>query len=225
MLTNEAITLFPFFKDLSENGLDLINNLATESLIETKTELIFKGDHVSGAYLVTAGNLRVYTIDQKGSETTLYAVAPGESCLLALNCVFSELRYPAWVSVDIAPTRLITIPSVAFRKLYSQEHTIRDFTFKVLSGRIFDLMSTLEESMTLTVDQRLASFLLRKANHQGEVSMNHQEIASHLGTAREVISRLLKQFEKQGLLKLARGSLQIISVQTLSNFNAGTKNL
>ena len=217
MLTNEIITLFPILEGLSKNGLNLINDLATENRIDTKTELIFKGDPVSGAYLVTAGSLRVYTIDLKGNETTLYTVLPGVSCLLALNCVFSELRYPAWVSVDLVPTKLITIPSVIFKQLYSEEPAIRNFTFSVLSARIFDLMSTLEESMSLSMNQRLASFLIRTANHEGVVKMSHQDIASHLGTAREVISRLLKQFEKRGLLKLFRGSIRIISMQSLRN--------
>ncbi|MEE9344169.1 MAG: Crp/Fnr family transcriptional regulator [Methylococcales bacterium] len=217
MLTNEIITLFPILEGLSKNGLNLINDLATENRIDTKTELIFKGDPVSGAYLVTAGSLRVYTIDLKGNETTLYTVLPGESCLLALNCVFSELRYPAWGSVDLVPTKLITIPSVIFKQLYSEEPAIRNFTFSVLSARIFDLMSTLEESMSLSMNQRLASFLIRTANHEGVVKMSHQDIASHLGTAREVISRLLKQFEKRGLLKLFRGSIRIISMQSLRN--------
>jgi len=148
-------------------------------------------------------------------------VQPGESCLLALNCVFSDLLYPAWVSVDLPSTKVLVIPSDIFKELYAEETVIRDFTFNVLSARIFDLMSTLEQVTSQELDERLASFLVRKADNNNEVKLSHQEIASHLGTAREVISRLLQQFEKKGLLKTSWKCITISSVHKLATYSHG----
>ena len=220
-LSHEAVSEFPFFIDLSEASLRLLERHLKNSFFLEKTNLIFKGDKVSGVYLVETGCLRVYNINSKGKETTLYTVLPGESCLLALNCVFSDLLYPAWVSVDLPSTKVLVIPSAIFKQLYAEEPVIRDFTFNVLSARIFDLMSTLEQVTSQELDERLASFLVRKANNNNEVKMSHQEIVSHLGTAREVVSRLLQQFEKKGLLKTAWKCITISSVHKLASYSHG----
>ncbi|NOX75054.1 MAG: winged helix-turn-helix domain-containing protein [Gammaproteobacteria bacterium] len=84
-------------------------------------------------------------------------------------------------------------------------------------ARVFDLMSTLEETSFCELDYRLASFLVRRSDHSGVVRISHQDIASHLGTVREVVSRLLKQFEKNGLIKTARGHITLIDIQKLAN--------
>ncbi len=218
-LSHETVSQFPFFTDLSENSLKLVEHHLKSSFFLEKTNLIFKGDKVSGVYLVETGCLRIYNINSKGKETTLYTVLPGESCLLAMNCVFSDLLYPAWVSVDSPSTKVLVIPSAIFKELYAEETVIRDFTFNVLSARIFDLMSTLEQVTSQELDERLASFLVRKANSNNEIKMSHQEIAFHLGTAREVISRLLQQFEKKGLLKTAWKCIKIDSVHELASYS------
>ncbi|MEE9354366.1 MAG: Crp/Fnr family transcriptional regulator [Methylococcaceae bacterium] len=220
-LSYEAVSKFSFFSELSEISLKLLERHVTSSLFQEKTNLIFKGDQVSGVYLVETGCLRIYNVDSKGKEITLYTVLPGESCLLALNCVFSDFLYPAWVSVDSPSTKVLVIPSDIFKQLYAEEAAIRDFTFNVLSARIFDLMSTLEQVTSQELDERLASFLVRKANSSNEVKFSHQEIAFHLGTAREVISRLLQQFEKKGLLKTSWKCITISSVQKLALFSHG----
>lgn len=216
-LSQETISRFPFLKELSDEALNLIQRDANRSVFAEKANLIFKGDRVSGAYLVEAGALRIYNIDARGKETTLYTVLPGESCLLALNCVFSGLLYPAWVSVDSLPASVLVIPSAAFKRLHGTEEAVRNFTFNVLSARIFDLMSRLEEITSCDLTQRLASYLVRRADNHGEIRISHQEIAAHLGTAREVVSRLLGEFKQNGLINTSRGCITIISVKGLAS--------
>jgi CRP/FNR family transcriptional regulator len=218
IVTQEVIAKFPFFRDLPDQSLQQLESHMQSSTVDKNTEIIFKGDTVSGVYLVQSGSLRIYTISSRGKETTLYTVQPGESCLLALNCVFSEFRYPAWVSTGLPSTRILTIPSELFRSLHAKEPSVRNFTFDVLSTRLFDLMSTLDEVTSQELDERLASFLIRRANRHLEVKMSHQEIAFHLGTAREVISRLLRQFEQEGLLKIARKCITLDSVTSLASY-------
>ena len=217
MLSKELNSRFPFFERLSQDSLRSIECDSLHKVFPEKANLIFKGDRVGGAYLVEAGGLRIYNIDFRGKETTLYSVLPGESCLLALNCVFSDVLYPAWVSVESTPTSLLIIPPATYKRLHATEDAIRDFTFNVLSARLFDLMSTLEEVTSLDLDQRLASFLVRKANTNGEVFIHHHEIATHLGTAREVVSRLLARFRNHGLIETSRGCIRINSVKELAS--------
>jgi len=216
MLTDSIFAIYPFLANISPKSQQAIEQGSKSYFFKDRSNIIFKGDKVGGAYLVESGCLRVYSIDAKGKEITLYTVHPGESCLLALNCVFSDLLYPAWVSADSPLTKVLMIPSAVYKQLYTEEEAIRDFTFNTLSARIFDLMSTLEETSCCGLDYRLASFLVRKSDNCGVVHISHQDIASHLGTAREVVSRLLRQFEKDGMLKTARGHIMLIDIQKLA---------
>ena len=218
MLTSETLEKFPFLTQLSPESRREIERSGKNTLFREKGYFIHKGERVSGVCLVESGCLRVYNIDGAGKETTLYSVMPGESCLLAVNCVFSDIAYPAWVNVDMRETKVLMIPAELYKQLYSKEDAVRDFTFNVLSARIFDLMTTLEETCSYEVDYRLASFLVRRADSQGEIRLTHQEIASHLGTAREVVSRLLKEFKNKGLLITSRGTISILSIQGLSSY-------
>ncbi len=218
MLTSETLEKFPFLTQLSPESRREIERSGKNTLFREKGYFIHKGERVSGVILVESGCLRAYNIDGQGKETTLYSVMPGESCLLAVNCVFSDIFYPAWVNVDMPDTKVLMIPAELYRQLYSKEDAVRDFTFNVLSARIFDLMTTLEETCSYEVNYRLASFLVRRANSQGEIRLTHQEIASHLGTAREVVSRLLKVFKNKGLLVTSRGTISILSMQGLTSY-------
>lgn len=209
------LSTFGFLQDLSPDlRSSLAGDLQTRA-VEGRVLLIQQGDLVSGAYLVVEGSLRVYAMNSQGRETTLYTIEPGESCILALNCVFSNIRYPAWVESGREGARFAVIPSAVYRRLHETERSVQRFTFEVLSARIFDLMSTLAGVVTLPMDRRLADFLLRKADPDLGVRMRHEEIASHLGTAREVVSRTLRTLETAGLVEVARGRTRIRSLEGL----------
>ena len=178
--------------------------------------LIQKGDSVGGVYLVEQGQLRVYTISPHGKESTLYWINPGESCILALNCAFSDVLYPAFVESDQKESRIMVIPASTYKQLYATERAIQNFTVEVLSERIFDLMGALEEISTLTIMQRLANLLLKKANSARFVVMSHEQMAHHLGSAREVISRQMKLLENKGVVQIARGHTEILDIKRLN---------
>jgi len=204
------IDRFPFLSTLSDQSKARIVHSGELLRIRSTRTLIHKGDTVGGAYLVTCGELRIYSMDSDGKESTLYTVQPGESCLLALNCLFSELLYPAWVAAQGDNTQVVVIPAVEFKALYAQEDSVRHYVFDVLSQRVFDLMSALEARSTLRLDQRLASYLLRKANAERELAITHQQLATELGTVREVVSRTLKQLESRGLIETGWKKVRIL---------------
>ncbi len=200
---------------LSPHGMQLLQE--GTQLIELKKagEIIHKGQQVSGAYLVTRGQLRVFTYTPQGNEATLYFIRPGETCVLALNCLFNDLRYPAWVESD-ADTEVALIPGPLYRRLFEAEATIQNMTVHALSTLVFRLMHELEQVHSFNLDQRLAAFLLSHANDAGEVHQTQQELAGHLGTSREVIARVMQGFTTQGMVETKRGVVKILDSEGLA---------
>ncbi|MCU7932305.1 MAG: Crp/Fnr family transcriptional regulator [Candidatus Thiodiazotropha sp. (ex Codakia rugifera)] len=179
------------------------------------TSVIHKGQCVSGAYLVTKGRLRVFTYTPQGSEATLYFIQPGETCVLALNCLFNDLLYPAWVETD-ADTSIDIIPGPLYRQLFEHEAPVQDLTVKALSVLVFRLMNELEQVHTCNLDQRLANFILSNASEEGVLKMTQQALAGHLGTTREVIARLMQGFVAEGVVSTRRGAITLTDAAKLA---------
>ncbi len=197
------------FLQLSSDSRHLLKHNTQLVSLSRADGVIEKGQAVSGAYLVLQGQLRVYTYTPQGTEATLYFLRPGELCVLALNCLFNDLLYPAWVEAD-DDTRVAVIPGPVYRELFTRESSVQNMTVKALSTLVFRLMDELEQIHSCNLDQRLASFLLNNASNEGIVGMTQQALANHLGTTREVIARLMQNFGNQGLVSTQRGKISIL---------------
>lgn len=208
------------FLQLSPAGRQLLDGAVQQAGFDTPTAVIHKGQAVSGAYLVLRGQLRVYTYTPQGSEATLYFIRPGETCVLALNCLFNDLRYPAWVEAA-ADTDVAVIPGPLYRRLFERESAVQDLTVRALSTVVFRLMDELEQIHSCNLDQRLASFLLNNAGTDGLVAMTQQALAGHLGTTREVIARLMQGFSARGLVATRRGTVAVLDGKGLAAVVAG----
>ena len=203
-----SITDVKLFQNLAETsqwvlarGLRYIHYTKTASVLQ-------KGQRVSGAYVVVSGQLRVFTLSPDGNEATLYQINPGETCVLALNCIFNDLLYPAWVEAGAA-TKVAVIPGAEFRILFESEPAIRNMTVQAFSTIVFRLMAELEEIHSYKLEKRLTKFLLLHASTVGKVQMTQQEIASHLGTTREVIARVLGQLASEGHVQTSRNQIAL----------------
>ncbi|MCU7866399.1 MAG: Crp/Fnr family transcriptional regulator, partial [Candidatus Thiodiazotropha sp. (ex Lucinoma borealis)] len=150
-----------------------------------------------------------------GSEATLYFIQPGETCVLALNCLFNDLLYPAWVETD-ADTSVDIIPGPLYRQLFEREASVQDLTVKALSALVFRLMNELEQVHACNLDQRLANFILSNATEEGVLKMTQQALAGHLGTTREVIARLMQGFVAEGVVSTRRGAITLTDAAKLS---------
>lgn len=215
----EKLNNFDFIKEVSENSLKKIEDNTHFYQFSGEEPLVFKGDQVAGVYLVQQGRLKVYNINNRSRETTLYWIEPGESCIFAMNSIFCNLLYPAWVNNDADQTDLAIISGNTYKELFFKEPAIQKFTFDTLSATIYDLFDILNNVMTLSMDKRIANFLLKKADNSLKVNLSHEAIASHLGTAREVVSRIMKDFEKKGLVSTGRGYTIILSTVSLCNLS------
>lgn len=218
----DVLERYPPFDQLSEAGRALLARGSLSRHCASAAPLLFKGQAVSGAYFVLRGRLRVYTSAPNGTEATLYFIDPGETCVFALNSLFNDLRYPAWVQA-VDDTLLALIPGGVFRQLFATEGTIRDLTVRTLSTLVFRLMAALEEVHACTLEQRLANLLLAHAAGDGELRMTQQQMAGHLGTSREVVARLLGEFVADGLVETRRGRTLLHDAPTLAAISAGKR--
>jgi CRP/FNR family transcriptional regulator len=216
---------FPFISKLSTASQRRLDESARILQERKGRELLARGDFVGGAYLVMTGELDVYITDAAGNEVSMYRVRSGESCLFAINALFANVPYPAWVRVGSQAVSILVIPAIVLKELHDREPAVREWVFGVQSQRIFDLVSTLEEVQTLPIEARLRSFLLRSASADLQVHQTHEAIARALGTAREVVTRHLRVFAKDGLVELGRGTVTICDVKRLRIASANARSV
>ncbi len=203
----ELETLVPF-RDLSAAGKRLLHQARVSDVPAPSGPILHKGQRISGAYFVARGRLRVYSLSPSGVEATLYFIDPGETCVFALNSLFNDLLYPAWVQAE-SPTTVALIPGPVFRELFAREPAIQDITVRALSTLVFRLMAELEQIHSYKLEQRLANLILVHASAEGVLRMTQQQIAHHLGTTREVVARLIGELAAAGLVETGRGAMRV----------------
>lgn len=203
------------FSDLPEASRTLLARGLRYVQCGKGAPILSKGERVSGAYVVLSGQLRVFTLSPDGNEATLYTINPHETCVLALNCIFNDLLYPAWVEAGSA-TRVAVIPGKVFKSLFEAEPAVRNMTVQAFSTIVFRLMAELEGIHSYKLERRLSNFLLLRASTDGIVRMTQQEIASHLGTSREVVARALGQLASAKRIRTARNRIVINDPVTLA---------
>ena len=165
-----------------------------------------EGIAVEAVPLVLEGRVRVFKLSATGNEITLYEIHPGETCVLAASAAISGHSYSA-IAVADTPLTAWLIPSQTFRELFARFAPFRTFFFNLLESRLAVMMSLVEEIAFRRVDTRLASHLAERADDVGEIRETHEQIAIHLGTAREVVSRLLADFARRGLIRTGRARI------------------
>jgi CRP/FNR family transcriptional regulator, anaerobic regulatory protein len=185
--------------------------------LEAGATLLREGQACASVPFVTEGSIRVFKTAESGREITLYRVEKGQSCILSVGCGSSIKSFPASAIVEEA-TSAAFMPTETVRRLFAESETFRDFVLDQYSRRMADVMELVEEVAFRRVDQRLAQWLVERSSTEhssteqgsGIVSATHQELASHVGTSREVVSRILKDWEERGALELSRGSIKLL---------------
>ena len=203
-----------------EAGITTLLDTASEVSVPPRSAVFHRGDRCSNYLLIIEGSLKVITRAENGREIVLYRLGPGDSCVLTTSCLFGNSCYPA---EGITETRLmaLAIPADRFQRAVQESSAFRSFVFASFSGHLGSLITLVEEVAFGRVDMRLARHLLDHADGGDALHATHQELATELGTAREVVSRQLKDFEQRNLVRLRRGSITLLDCDRLGMLAAG----
>jgi CRP/FNR family transcriptional regulator len=183
-----------------------------------------EGDMCAHFAIVVSGKMRVFKLGESGQEITLYHVGAGEACPLNVSCILSDRPVPAMARVE-EDVQAIVVPSGTFRYWIAEHEPLRRFVFQMFASRLTEVMSLVEEVAFRRMDQRLARRLADLFDTEGTggiVETTHADLAADLGTAREVVSRLLKEFERLGAISLSRGRILLRNQSVLQELAAGS---
>jgi CRP/FNR family transcriptional regulator len=187
---------------------------ATLASLPQGTVLFRVGDLCPQFPIVLSGCIKVERTALSGREISLYRVRSGETCILTTSCLLASEVYSAQGVVE-EDTQALALSAALFGSLLAESPSFRTLVFHTFASRIADLMQRIEEITDVAVDARLASRLLDASNPQGTVSATHHALASEIGSAREVISRVLKKLERFGLIRISRGSIDVLQPEEL----------
>jgi CRP/FNR family transcriptional regulator, anaerobic regulatory protein len=203
---NDWVDDFPTLNTLDPS---IRSRLLASALAVTMPEgaMVFQeGAECSNYLLVLQGSVRVQKLSESGREIVLYRVEHGQSCVLTTSCLLSSDTYSA-EAVTETPVEAVAIPNAIFQELLATSREFRAFVFATYAERLTGLLMLIDAIAFGRMDARLAAVLIELADKDGAITKTHQELARELGTAREVVSRLLKEFEHRGWLSLGRGRI------------------
>ena len=205
---------FPEFIKAGEAGINSLMASAKRVELSAGQQVFYPGAVCEQYLLVLEGSVKAQIISEGGREMLLYKVGAGDSCVLTTSCLLSGDNYPA---EGIAETDVLafSISSHAFYRCIERSAFFREFVFKKFSARLSGIIALLEDVTFSAIDTRLSKALL--AEKSDVITLTHQELATKLGSAREVISRHLKRFEAYGWVSLNRGTVTILNANALLN--------
>lgn len=208
---------FPFISDLDAGLRQEFTNACTLQTIKQGSHLADSGTACRFMTFVLAGCIKIFKLSPEGREITLFRVAPGDCCIMSAACILSGKPFSAMAVAEEAVTAAM-IPGMAFADFFSRSTELRRYIMGMFADR-FDTMALLVEEVAFNrMDKRLAKFLVQKG-HLGQLKTTHEAIAFELGTAREVVSRLLNDFQKKEYVRLSRGAVSIEDPKALSSLS------
>ena len=206
---------FPIWDKLSETEKEVLENSAGLVHYE-KGQHILTGLECLGMILVNEGQVRAYITSDDGRQITLYRLFEHDLCLLTASCMMSNIQFTIYMTAE-KDTDIWVIPPDIYEHMMDNSLTISNYSHQIMAARLSDVMWTMEQVMWKSFDKRLATFLIEESNITGEDTLyiTHEKIADHLGSAREVVTRMLRHFQSDGLVKLSRGAIQLLNRKEL----------
>lgn len=182
-----------------------------------KGEIIYSPDQkCRGIIKVLKGCCRIYILSEEGKETTLYNIYEGDVCTLSASCMMEEVMFDTFM-VAQEDTQLILTNVLTLRTLMKENIYLENYIYKKTVSKFSELMWSMQELLFTGLDKRLVLFLIKEERNK-KINITHEQIALQLGSAREVISRMLKKFENEEIIKLSRGKIEIIDIEKLKKY-------
>lgn len=203
--------IFPIWEQLNASQQErILGGLMTQTV--KKGTVIHNGSlDCTGLLLVKSGQLRAYILSDEGREITIYRLFDRDMCLLSASCMIRSLQFEVVIEAE-KETDLWIIPSEVYKKIMEESAPVANYTNELMASRFSDVMWLMEQVMWKSLDKRLAAFLLEESSIEAcdELKITHEIIANHLGSPREVITRMLRYFQSEGYIKMSRGTVTIV---------------
>ena len=208
---------FPIWDQLAPAHQELILGSAVRREVK-KGAVLHNGDaDCTGLLLVRSGQLRACILSEEGREITVYRLFDRDLCLFSASCMLRSAQFELTIQAE-KDTRLWVIPAEVYRQVMDQSAPAANYTNEVMAARFSEVMWLIEQIMWRSLDKRVAAFLLEESAIEEAklLKITHETIANHLGTHREVVTRMLRYFQGEGMVKLARGAVEILDEAKLA---------
>lgn len=210
--------ILPIWPQLSKSQKDVLIENAQMKHFEAHRTIHGKDDDCLGVLVVTKGKLRVYMLSEEGREITLYYLEDNDVCVLSASCILTTISFDVFIDAEVE-TNGILIDMKAFSKVMDENIYLENFVYKETTERFSDVMWAMQQVLFTSLDKRLAIYLVDQMNQSKSqcIEVTHETLAKYIGSAREVVSRMLKYFEKEGIVELYRGGILIKDKEKLKN--------
>ena len=213
----EFSEFLPFWDKLTLAQQEQIAQVAQYRCVDKGTHIHDSSAECLGLVIVKSGQLRCYILSEDGREITIGRLLDYDISLLSASCVLPDLQMNVMIEAE-KDTQFWSIPACLFKNLTEESLPVSNYARNLISGNLSELMWLMEQILWRRFDKRLADFLLEEARLEGSLTLQitHERIAAHLGTAREVVTRMLKYFQSEGTVRLTRGAIELTDVQKLN---------
>lgn len=206
------LAYLPVFDNLTKEQQYTLTNAAFIRKFK-KGAILHNGAHeCTGLILVLSGQIRAFTISDEGKEITLYRLFERDICLFSASCIMNSIQFDITLTAE-KETEVLVIPAEAYKSIMEVSAPLANYTNEVMASRFSDVMWLIDQVMWKSIDKRLADFLLTEANIENTdtLKITHETIGNHLGSPREVVTRMLRYFVNEGYISLSRGTIKIIN--------------
>lgn len=212
----DYMKLIPFWEDLNEDEKEYVK---TASHVQTyeKGVILHRGEEdCMGIMVVLSGHLKAYVLSEEGREVTLFRLRDGEVCVLSATCLMDSIAFDVMIE-STEKTEVFVIPAACLKQLMNQNLKVELFMYKTATDKFSDVMWTMQRILFQKIDQRVATFIWDEMVSEGNLtlSVTHDELARYIGSAREVVSKVLKYMAENQVVELGRGQITIMDKDKL----------
>lgn len=211
-------TYFPVWDKLTAAQQDLLRRTTQRRSVGKGTVIHNGSMDCLGLLLIRSGQLRAYILSEEGREVTIYRLFEMDICLFSASCMMRSIQFDITIEAE-KDTDFWLIPPNVYKSLMDESAPVANYTNDIMSTRFSEVMWLMEQILWKSFDTRLAAFLLEESSIEdaADLKLTHEKIAGHLGTAREVVTRMLRYFQSEGMVRLTRGTIEITDAKKLRN--------
>lgn len=209
---------FPIWNQLTADQKNRIQKRLITRKVEKGTIIHNGNTDCTGLFLIKSGQLRAYILSDEGREITIYRLFDRDMCLFSASCMIRSIQFEITIETE-KETELWIIPAEIYKSIMEESAPVANYTNELMASRFSDVMWLIEQIMWKSLDKRVASFLMEESSieESDKLKLTHEAIANHLGKHREVITRMLRYFQSEGMVRLSRGTVTILDKEKLEH--------